>query len=93
MKLWNDHRRVRDTCLVAEAHYGLTVTAPADQTAAGHTSRQERERAGAEGERRDSLKPGRCGSPTPAGLLAADVARLRSLIAGRTYLFLSVDDG
>ncbi len=41
----HDYRRVRDTCLAAEQKYGLTVTAPADKTAATHTTRAEVERA------------------------------------------------
>jgi hypothetical protein len=41
----NDYRRVRETCLAAETRYGLTVTAPADRTAARHTTRAEVERA------------------------------------------------
>jgi len=40
-----DYRRVRETCLAAETRYGLTVTAPADRTAARHTTRAEVERA------------------------------------------------
>ncbi len=41
----NDYRRVREACLVAEQRYGLTVTAPADRTAATHTTRAEVEKA------------------------------------------------
>ena len=41
----NDYRRVRETCLAAEQKYGLTVTAPADRTAARHTTRAEVERS------------------------------------------------
>jgi len=41
----NDYRRVRETCLAAEQRYGLTVTAPADRTAARDTTRAEVERA------------------------------------------------
>lgn len=42
----NDYRRVREACLAAEKRYGLTVTAPADRTAATHTTRAEVEKAG-----------------------------------------------
>jgi len=41
----NDWHQVRATCLAAEARYGLQVTAPADKTAARHTSRAETEKA------------------------------------------------
>ena len=41
----NDYRRVREACLAAEQRYGLTVTAPADRTAATHTTRAEVEKA------------------------------------------------
>ena len=41
----NDYRRVREACLAAEKRYGLTVTAPADRTAATHTTRAEVEKA------------------------------------------------
>ncbi len=40
-----DYRRVRETCLAAEQKHGLAVTAPADRTAARHTTRAEVERA------------------------------------------------
>ena len=36
---------LREGCLAAERRYGLTVTAPADRTAATHTTRGEREKA------------------------------------------------
>ena len=41
----NDYRRLREACLAAEKRYGLTVTAPADRTAATHTTRAEVEKA------------------------------------------------
>jgi len=41
----NDWHHVRATCLAAEARYGLQVTAPADKTAARHTTRAETEKA------------------------------------------------
>ena len=41
----NDFLRVREACQAAEKKYGLTITAPADRTAATHTTRPERERA------------------------------------------------
>jgi len=41
----NDWHQVRAACLAAEARYGLQVTAPADKTAARHTSRAETEKA------------------------------------------------
>ncbi len=41
----NDYRRVREACLAAEQRYGLVVTAPADRTAARHTTRAEVEKA------------------------------------------------
>lgn len=41
----NDYRRVREACLAAEKRYGLTVTAPADRTAATHTTRADVEKA------------------------------------------------
>jgi len=44
VRLWNDFLRLREGCLAAERRYGLTVTAPADRTAATHTTRGERER-------------------------------------------------
>jgi hypothetical protein len=45
VRLWNDFLRLREGCLAAERRYGLTVTAPADRTAATHTTRGEREKA------------------------------------------------
>jgi len=41
----NDWHQVRAACLAAEARYGLQVTAPADKTAARHTTRAETEKA------------------------------------------------
>lgn len=41
----NDYRRVREVCLAAEGRYGLAGTAPADRTAATHTTRAEVEKA------------------------------------------------
>jgi len=43
--VFRDYPQVRATCLAAEARYGLVVTAPADRTAATHTTRAEREKA------------------------------------------------
>lgn len=43
--VFRDYPQVRATCLAAEQKYGLTVTAPADRTAATHTTRAEVERA------------------------------------------------
>jgi len=43
--VFRDYPQVRATCLAAEQKYGLTVTAPADKTAATHTTRAEVERA------------------------------------------------
>jgi len=44
--VFRDYPQVRATCLAAEARYGLVVTAPADRTAATHTTRAEREKVG-----------------------------------------------
>lgn len=44
VRLPHDYRRVREACLAAEQRYGLTVTAPADRTAAGHVTRAEAEK-------------------------------------------------
>jgi len=55
----NDWHHVRATCLAAEARYGLQVTAPADKTAARHTTRAETEKAtrsGQVGPARDWLR-------------------------------------
>lgn len=41
----NDWLRVREACRAAEQKYGLALTAPADRTAARHTTRAEVERA------------------------------------------------
>ncbi len=41
----NGYRPVREACLAAEQRYGLVVTAPADRTAARHTTRAEVEKA------------------------------------------------
>jgi len=49
-RLWNDFLRLREGCLAAERRYGLTVTAPADRTAATHTTRGEREKAARAGQ-------------------------------------------
>ncbi len=46
----NDWHQVRATCLAAEARYGLQVTAPADKTAARHTTRAETEKASRSGQ-------------------------------------------
>ena len=43
--VFRDYPQVRATCLAAEARYGLVVTAPADRTAATHTTRAEVEKA------------------------------------------------
>jgi hypothetical protein len=43
--VFRDYPQVRATCLAAEQKYGLVVTAPADRTAATHTTRGEVERA------------------------------------------------
>jgi hypothetical protein len=43
--VFRDYRQVRAACLAAEQRYGLTATAPADGTAATHTTRAEVERA------------------------------------------------
>lgn len=40
----NDFRRLREACQAAETKYGLQSTAPADLTAARHTTRAETER-------------------------------------------------
>ncbi len=50
----HDYRRVREACLAAEQRYGLTVTAPADRTAATHTIRAKVEKAA-----RARLRPAR----------------------------------
>jgi len=50
VRLWNDFLRLREGCLAAERRYGLTVTAPADRTAATHTTRGEREKAARAGQ-------------------------------------------
>ncbi len=46
----NDWHQVRAACLAAEARYGLQVTAPADKTAARHTTRAEMEKAARAGQ-------------------------------------------
>jgi len=46
----NDWHQVRAACLAAEARYGLQVTAPADKTAARHTTRAETEKASRSGQ-------------------------------------------
>ena len=43
--VFRDYPQVRAACLAAETKYGLVVTAPADKTAATHTTRAEVERA------------------------------------------------
>jgi len=43
--VFRDYPQVRATCLAAEQRYGLVVTAPADRTAATHTTRAETEKA------------------------------------------------
>ncbi len=48
-KVWNDFYRVREACLEAEQRFGLTVTAPADRTAARRPSRAETERSARDG--------------------------------------------
>ena len=48
--VFRDYPQVRVTCLAAEQKYGLTVTAPADRTAATHTTRAEVERAARTGQ-------------------------------------------
>lgn len=45
----NDYRRLRDACLAAEQHYGLTPTSPADGSATPATTRAEREKAARSG--------------------------------------------
>jgi len=46
----NDWHQVRAACLAAETRYGLQVTAPADKTAARHTTRAETEKAARSGQ-------------------------------------------
>jgi len=46
----NDWHQVRAACLAAEARHGLQVTAPADKTAARHTTRAETEKAARNGQ-------------------------------------------
>ncbi len=46
----NDWHQVRATCLAAEANSGLQVTAPADKTAARHTTRAETEKVSRSGQ-------------------------------------------
>jgi hypothetical protein len=48
-KVWNDFYRVREACLEAERRFGLTVTAPADRTAARRPARAETEQAARRG--------------------------------------------
>ncbi len=48
--VFRDYPQVRATCLAAEQRYGLAVTAPADRTAATHTTRAETERAARTGQ-------------------------------------------
>ena len=48
-RVWNDFYRVREACREAEQRFGLTVTAPADRTAARRPSRAEAEQAARRG--------------------------------------------
>ena len=70
VRLWQDYPKVRAACLAAEARYGLISTAPADRTAATHTTRAEREKAtrlaGAPRSGASTGAPGRAGSGEPA---------------------------
>jgi len=61
----NDWHHVRATCLAAEARYGLQVTAPADKTAARHTTGPRRRRRPAAGRwcRRGTGCAGRSSTP------------------------------
>jgi len=54
----NDYRRVREACLAAKQRYGLVVTAPADRTAARHTTRAEVEKASRAGQGVSRETPG-----------------------------------
>jgi hypothetical protein len=48
--VFRDYPQVGATRLAAEQRYGLTVMAPADRTAATHTTRDEVERAARTGQ-------------------------------------------
>ncbi len=71
----NDYRRVREACLAAEQRYGLVVTAPADRTAARHTTRAEVEKASRGGVvpardwLREQVQYAAAGAREPAGFL------------------------
>jgi len=72
----NDWHQVRAACLAAEARYGLQVTAPADKTAARHTSRAETEKASRSGQvlpardwLREQVQHAAAGAREPAGFL------------------------
>ena len=47
--IWNDFLKVRDACREVEMRFGLTVTAPADRTAARRPARSETEQAARRG--------------------------------------------
>ncbi len=91
----NDYRRVREACLAAEQRYGLAVTAPADRTAARHTTRAEVEKASRAGQGvpardwlREQVQYAAAGAREPAGFLdrlrtAGVVVRERRDPAGR----------
>ena len=49
VRLSHDHLKVRQACRDAERRLGLTVTAPADRTAATHSTRAEVEKAARKG--------------------------------------------
>jgi hypothetical protein len=48
-RIWNDFYRVREACLEAERRFGLSVTAPADRTAARRPARAETEQTARRG--------------------------------------------
>lgn len=72
----NDWHQVRRTCLAAEQRLGLQVTAPADKTAARHTSRAEVELSARRGQAlpardwlREQVQYAAAGARDPAGFL------------------------
>jgi len=72
----NDWHQVRAACLAAEAKDGLQVTAPADKTAARHTTRAETEKATRSGQflpvqdwLREQVQHAAAGAREPAAFL------------------------
>jgi hypothetical protein len=88
VRLWRDFPKVRQACLAAEKRYGLTSTAPADRTAATHTTRAEREKADRLARTAGSGAAGRSRGGEPAREQLRRQVRVAAAASGSAEQFL-----